>query len=67
LPATWTIDPFSSGDHFTGWKELEDSPLMWRTRETYKSMPVWQPKTWLLREGWRIYGLIGAFEVPGRS
>jgi len=64
-PATWTIDPFSSGDNFAGWKELEDSPVMWRTREAYKSMPVWQPRSWLLREGWRRYGLIGAFEVPG--
>ena len=65
VQATWTIDPFSSGDHFAGWKELADSPVMWRTRATYKSMPVWQPRSWLLREGWRRYGLIGAHELPG--
>ena len=67
ISTTWMIDPFSSADHFAGWKELDDSPLMWRTRDSYKSMPVWQPKTWLLREGWRLYGLIGAYDVPSAA
>jgi REP element-mobilizing transposase RayT len=62
---TWKIDPFSSGDSFDGWRELEDSPVLWKTRDSYKSLPVWRPKTWLLREGWRMYGLIGATEIPG--
>jgi hypothetical protein len=26
---------------------------------------VWLPKTWLLRVGWRRYGLVGLREVPG--
>jgi len=61
----WKIDPFASGDSFDGWRELEDSPVLWKTRDTYKAMPVWRPKTWLLREGWRMHGLIGATEMPG--
>jgi hypothetical protein len=28
-------------------------------------MPAWRPKGWLLREGWRRYGLIRTTEVPG--
>jgi hypothetical protein len=29
-------------------------------------MPVWWPRTWLLKEGWRRYGLISTREVPGK-
>jgi REP element-mobilizing transposase RayT len=65
LARTWKIDPFSSGDSFDGWRELEDSPVMWKTRASYKSLPVWRPTTWLLRIGWRMYGLVGAYEIPG--
>jgi REP element-mobilizing transposase RayT len=65
MARTWKIDPFSSGDSFDGWRELENSPVLWKTRDTYKALPVWRPKTWLLREGWRMYGLIGATEIPG--
>lgn len=61
----WFIDPFSSAWAFEGWKELEDSPFLWKLRETYQPMPVWRPKSWLLSTGWRMYGLIGAREVPG--
>ena len=61
----WVIDPFSSGWAFEGWKELEDSPTLCKLRETYQPMPVWRPKSWLLSTGWRMYGLIGAREVPG--
>jgi REP element-mobilizing transposase RayT len=61
----WLVDPFSSGCAFDGWKELEGSPWFWKLRETYQPMPVWRPKSWLLSEGWRMYGLIGAREVPG--
>src|SRR5215467_4339477 len=62
---TWKIDPFSSGDSFDGWRELAESPVMWKTPKTYLGMPVWRPRTWLLREGWRMYGLVGATEIPG--
>ena len=26
---------------------------------------VWAPSVWLLRVGWRRYGLISIYEVPG--
>jgi REP element-mobilizing transposase RayT len=60
----WKIDPFSTAWAFEGWKELEDSPTLWKLRETYQPMPAWRPKSWLLREGWRRYGLIRTTEVP---
>jgi REP element-mobilizing transposase RayT len=65
LARTWLIDPFATGWAFDGWKERADTPFAWKLRETYKPIPVWLPKTWLLREGWRRYGLIGVREVPG--
>ncbi len=61
----WRIDPFSSAWAFEGWKELEESPALWRLRATYQPMPVWRPKSWLLSTGWRMYGLVRVDEVPG--
>jgi hypothetical protein len=61
----WLIDPFATGWAFDGWKERADTPFAWKLRETYKPIPVWLPKTWLLRKGWRRYGLVGLSEVPG--
>jgi REP-associated tyrosine transposase len=61
----WKIDPFATGWMFDGWKERADEPFLWKLRETYEPMPVWRPKTWLLTEGWRRYGLISTHERPG--
>ncbi len=61
---TWLVDPFSTGVLFNGWKELAGRDVMWKWRDTYEPMIVWLPKTWLLSEGWRRYGLIGYAEVP---
>jgi REP element-mobilizing transposase RayT len=61
---TWLVDPFSTGAGFNGWRELEGRDVMWRPPETYEGLIVWFPKTWLLSEGWRRYGLIGCTEVP---
>jgi hypothetical protein len=61
----WQIDPFATGWAFDGWKERAHTPFAWKVRDTYQPIPVWLPKTWLLREGWRRYGLIGLREVPG--
>jgi putative transposase len=61
----WLIDPFATGWAFDGWKERADTPFAFKVRHTYKPIPVWLPKTWLLREGWRRHGLIGLREVPG--
>jgi REP element-mobilizing transposase RayT len=65
LARTWNVDPFSTGAVFGGWKALEGQPLMWSLRETYKPLVVYLPKTWLLYEGWRMYGLIEFDEIPG--
>jgi putative transposase len=59
----WRIDPFSSGPSFDGWRDAEAREVKWP--ETYVPLPVWEPRTWLLREGWRRHGLIRSTEVPG--
>jgi putative transposase len=61
----WKVDPFSSGALFSGWKELDGHEVFWPLPRTYEPMVVYLPKTWLLREGWRIHGLIKTSEVPG--
>ncbi|MBA3463450.1 MAG: transposase [Deltaproteobacteria bacterium] len=61
---SWNVDPFSSGCSFTGWKALEKKLVMWKVPATYEAMIVWLPKTWLLREGWMLYGRIDFREVP---
>jgi len=63
----WAVDPFSSGVSFDGWRELEDSPVMYRPPPTYAALAVWLPKTWLLAKGWTRHGRIGVREVPGGS
>ncbi len=60
----WNVDPFSSAALFDGWKVLEDSPVMWRLPIGYEAMTVYLPKTWLLRVGWKMHGLLDTHEVP---
>jgi REP element-mobilizing transposase RayT len=62
----WNVDPFSSGIHFLGWKEREDAEVLWRWRDTYDPLVVYQPKSWLLREGWLKHGRISFHEVPSK-
>jgi len=65
---SWHVDPFSSAVTFEGWKERES-----RDGQRYVQPPsyvaplVCAPRTWLLNVGWRRYGLISAFDVPGRG
>jgi REP element-mobilizing transposase RayT len=55
------IDPASSGRWFDGWRQA-------RVREPAADPPVVAPaRTWLLRIGWRRFGLIDLAEVPGVS
>jgi REP element-mobilizing transposase RayT len=62
----WKADPFSSGPMFFGWKELENSPVLWPLRPTYQPLIVLRPRTWLLAKGWQKYHpLISTHEVPG--
>jgi REP element-mobilizing transposase RayT len=64
--SAWTIDWFSSAVTFPGWAEYGDEPLLWRGPDTYDPLVVYQPRTWLLREGWRKSGPISCREVPSK-
>lgn len=66
LASTWRVDPFSSGILFPDWQELEDKAVMWPIRATYDPLVVYRPRSWLLREGWKIHGLIGTHEIPSQ-
>ncbi len=61
----WKVDPFSSGVQFTGWKELEDSPVAYPLPATYQPLFVWRPRTWLLTSGLEKHAMISVYEVPG--
>jgi putative transposase len=65
--STWTIDWFSTGVTFPGWAEYGDEPCFWRGPATYDPLIVYQPKTWLLREGWKKSGTISCHEVPSKK
>ena len=55
------LDQFSSAISFDGWTvEKFGKP----TIRDYEPLPVSLPKTHLLREGWKQYGLIDPFERP---
>jgi REP element-mobilizing transposase RayT len=54
------IDEASSGRWFDGWRRGEGSA------ESGGPSPVSQPRTWLLRLGWRRHGLIDPGEIPGK-
>jgi REP-associated tyrosine transposase len=62
--SSWTVDWFSSAAMFPGWAEYGDEPFLWRGPPTYDPLIVYQPKTWLLREGWKKSGPISCHEVP---
>jgi hypothetical protein len=63
-PATWLVDPFSSGISFPDWKEMEGRDVMWPVRDGYEPLMVRRPTSWLLREGWKKSGAVSALEVP---
>ena len=62
--SSWTIDWFSSAATFPGWVEYGDEAFLWRGPETYDPLIVYQPRTWLLREGWKKIGEISCRAVP---
>ena len=64
---TWHLDPFSSAVTFEGWKERESPWPALRAAARLHGAARVGAKTWLLNVGWRKYGLISAFEVPGRG
>ncbi len=64
---TWRIDWFSSASSFPGWREYGDEAFLWELPAQYDPLIVYQPRTWLLREGWKRYGPISCHEVPGSA
>ena len=62
--SAWTIDWFSTAAMFPGWAEYGDEAFLWRGPATYDPLVVYQPRTWLLREGWAKSGPISCREVP---
>ena len=55
------LDEASSGRWFTGWKRRPRGPTL-----EPETRDVAFPRSWLLRAGWRRYGLVNPVEVPGR-
>jgi hypothetical protein len=61
----WRIDWFSSAAMFPDWTEYGEEVLLWRGPPTYEPLWVYQPRTWLLREGWKRHGAtISCRDVP---
>jgi putative transposase len=68
------LDAMSSASWFDGWKP---SPRERDATDTHRQPtahpganegpPVWRPRTWLARKGWRRHGLIGKDEYPSRA
>ena len=62
---SWKIDWFSTAVMFPGWAEYGDQPFLWRGPATYDPLVVYQPRSWLLREGYLRGGPpISVHEVP---
>src|SRR5690349_6238503 len=64
--STWKLDWFSSAITFPGWSEYGEEAFLWRGPPTYDPLIVYQPRTWLLREGWKKSGSISCSEVPSK-
>jgi len=58
------IDPFSSGRWFDGWKGRKGRRL---DEAQARLVPVAEPRTWLLRTGWRKHGLLRVGEAPATT
>ena len=60
----WVVDPFSSASEFRDWRELPRGREL-ATPHDYEPLTVHEPRSWLLRDGWRTYGRPSIREVPG--
>ena len=60
----WDIDWYSSGAMFSGWKERGHKGFATRGPPELEPMVVAAPRTWLLRDGWKMHGAIPCREVP---
>jgi hypothetical protein len=63
---TWLVDPFSSGISFPDWREREGRACMWKFPDGHDPLMVYRPRTWLLRQGWKLAGSISVHDVPSR-
>jgi hypothetical protein len=64
LPNAATLDDASSARWFAGWRRevaVDRSPPLSLGAEP----AVAEPRTWFLRRGWRLHGLIDPNEIPG--
>jgi REP element-mobilizing transposase RayT len=61
---SWKVDRYSSGIAFRGWKAFADPGFAFTIPADYEPLVVWEPRTWLLREGWMMYGRLDFNEVP---
>jgi REP element-mobilizing transposase RayT len=60
------MDPYSSWAWFDGWKDCSSTAVHKARAGPDKERCGAAGKTWLMRVGWRRYGLISINEVPGR-
>ena len=59
------LDPASSARWFDGWKiGSMAAPSTHERSASANAPPVARARTWLLRVGWRRYGLIDPADVP---
>jgi REP element-mobilizing transposase RayT len=58
---SWKIDKYSSAVSFTGFTDGE----RWTLPDGYEPLPVLAARSWLLSDGWKLYGTIDMAEVPG--
>jgi putative transposase len=70
--ATHRVDAMSSAAWFDGWKPSprgrDPTGSRWGAPchlAENDAAPVWRPRTWLARKGWRRHGRIGQDEHPG--
>jgi REP element-mobilizing transposase RayT len=64
LPSRGTLDGASSARWFPGWRSdvaIDRSP----PRALATAPAVAEPRTWFLRVGWRMHGLLDPNEIPG--
>jgi REP element-mobilizing transposase RayT len=66
LPNRGTLDGASSARWFAGWRSdraVDRSP----PRTLGAEPAVAKPRTWFLRDGWRMHGLLDPNEIPGAT
>lgn len=57
----WSLDLFTSGPWFDGWRSRREAPPV----PTDVERPTARARTWLLNIGWRRHGLLSPAEIPG--